>query len=489
LQNSLTDLVLGQTNPMYINGEFVSFDGGSFIQVFNPANGDVVGSVPKGGEDETRKAISAAQGAFAKWAGRTPADRATYLRRWAELIYEHASEIAQILTTEQGKPMSEAVEEAEGAAMFLEWYAEEGKRLYGETIPGSAPNKRILVIRQPVGVTALITPWNYPATMVARKAAPALAAGCTVVLKPASQTPLTAIALVRLAHEAGLPPGVINLVTGNAAQIGQEFMANPVVRKVSFTGSTLVGKQLIRASADHVKKLSLELGGNAPFIVFPDADLDAAVAASVGNKFENCGQMCNGINVIYVHEQVLEEFSAKFAQKVRQLRVGSGTEENVQLGPVIDTRALQNIDSLIAEAVSQGARVVEGGSRLTEEGYQNGSFYAPTVIVDVNSDMKLAQEEIFGPVAPILSFRDEEEVLAKVNSTPFGLAAYLFTKDVKRVFEVSEKLEFGMVAVNSASLSVPQAPFGGIKESGYGREGGHFGLEDFTNLKYISLTL
>ncbi|MHB1683881.1 MAG: NAD-dependent succinate-semialdehyde dehydrogenase [Bacilli bacterium] len=482
----LTDLE--ELNACYVDGSFLPPTGG-VIEVWNPATGQLVGRVPNGGVAETRAAVAAAHAAFPVWARMLPAERAVYLRRWAQLMLEHADDLARILVAEQGKPFAEAYEEAEGSALFTEWYAEEGKRAYGETVPPSATNKRILVIRQPVGVAALITPWNYPATMIARKAAPALAAGCAIVIKPSSQTPLTAVALVRLAHEAGFPPGVINLVTGRASEIGGEFMANAHVRKVSFTGSTEVGKQLLRASAEQVKRLSLELGGNAPFIVFPDADLDLAVAAAVGNKFENCGQMCNGVNVIYVHEEIMDAFTEKLTDRVNRLKVGQGHEPGVQLGPVIDMRSLDNIHALVTDAVERGARLLAGGHRLTDASYGAGSFYAPTVLAGVEADMKLANEEIFGPVAPLISFHDEDELLSRVNDSPYGLAAYVFTRDVRRVFEMSERLEVGMVAVNSASLSVPQAPFGGVKQSGSGREGGHFGLEEFMNIKYISITL
>ena len=483
---NLSNLV--DRNAHFIDGEWVTSTSGA-LDVINPANGEIVGRVPNGGAVQAGKAIEAAYRAQREWAAMTPAERAVYMHAWAARIRDNAVELARILTSEQGKPLSESLEEAEGAALFIEWYAEEGKRAYGETIPALARNKRILVLPQPVGVTALITPWNYPGTMVARKGAPALAAGCTVVLKPASQTPLTAVALVALAQEAGFPAGVINLVTGKSSEIGEEFMTNAKVRKVSFTGSTEVGKLLIRSSAEQVKRLSLELGGNAPFIVFPDADLDAAVAAAVGNKFENCGQMCNGINVIYVHKDVAQKFSRKVTQRVASLKVGSGLEEDVQLGPVIDHRAVAFVDELVQDAVQKGAKVEIGGGCLTETPYQKGSFYAPTVLTGVTTEMRIAQEEVFGPVAPIVTFSSEEEVLAMANATPFGLAAYVFTKDVRRVFEVSEQLEFGMVGVNSASLSVPQAPFGGIKQSGQGREGGHHGLEEFMEIKYISLTL
>lgn len=481
--------VLGSENRMWINGQWVDAFSGGFIDVTDPATGEVVGRVPKGGGEDAARAIDAAASAFPDWSRRTGAERADVLKRWAEAIRKHRKDLAWILTREQGKPLTESLEEADGAADFVEWYAEEAKRIYGETLPGSKSNQRILVIRQPVGVAALITPWNYPATMVTRKMAAALSAGCTVVLKPASQTPLTAVALMKLLQDAGLPPGVANLVTGDAGAIGREVMTNPRVRKVSFTGSTETGKALIRASADQVKRLSMELGGNAPLIVFPDADLDRAVEATIGNKFENAGQMCNGINVLYVHEEIVDRFSEQLVSRVKSLRVGRGTEPGVQMGPVIDERNLQKIESFVQDAVRKGARVLTGGCRLTDEPYRSGTFFSPTVIGGVTPAMRLVHEEVFGPVAPVVVFREEGEVLERVNDTPYGLAAYVFTRDVGRVFRMAESLEFGMVAVNGTSLSVPQAPFGGIKESGQGREGGRHGMEEFLHLKYISLNL
>jgi succinate-semialdehyde dehydrogenase/glutarate-semialdehyde dehydrogenase len=474
---------------MWIGGQWVDSVTGETVTVINPANGEVVGDVPKAGRKETAQAVDAAHQAFPAWSGLTAAERGAYLKKWAEEIRRNRESLARLLTMEQGKPLSEALEEVDAAADFSEWYGEEAKRVAGEALPGSKRDQRILVIRQPVGVAALITPWNYPATMVTRKMAAALAAGCTVVLKPASQTPLTAAFLMQLLEKTGLPTGVANLVTGNASEIGQALLDDPKVRKISFTGSTEVGKQLIEASARQVKRLSLELGGNAPLIVFSDADVDRAVAAAVGNKFENCGQMCNGINVIYVHEHLLDDFLQKLVERVGQLRVGFGWEPGTEIGPVIDESGIRKIDELVRDAVEKGAEILTGGRRLLEGPLARGTFYAPTVLAGVSFDMRITQEEIFGPVAPVVSFSDEEEIVKRVNDTPYGLAAYFFTKDIRRAFTVAEGLEFGMVAVNGTSLSVPQAPFGGIKESGQGREGGRYGMEEFLNIKYLSINL
>ncbi|MDN4592837.1 NAD-dependent succinate-semialdehyde dehydrogenase [Polycladomyces subterraneus] len=474
---------------MWIGGQWMDSETGETVTVFNPANGEVVGDVPKGGRKETAQAVDAAHQAFPDWSGLTAAERGGYLKKWAEEIRRNRESLAHLLTMEQGKPLSEALEEVDAAADFSEWYGEEAKRVAGEALPGSKRDQRILVIRQPVGVAALITPWNYPATMVTRKMAAALAAGCTMVLKPASQTPLTAAFLMQLLEKTGLPSGVANLVTGNAGEIGQALLDDPKVRKISFTGSTEVGKQLIEASARQVKRLSLELGGNAPLIVFSDADVDRAVAAAVGNKFENCGQMCNGINVIYVHERVLDDFLKKLVDRVRRLRVGFGWEPETEIGPVIDEAGIRKIDDLVRDAVEKGAEILTGGRRLLEGPLARGTFYAPTVLAGVSVDMRITQEEIFGPVAPVVSFSDEEEIVKRVNDTPYGLAAYFFTQDIRRAFTVAEGLEFGMVAVNGTSLSVPQAPFGGIKESGQGREGGRYGMEEFLNIKYLSINL
>ncbi len=459
------------------------------IDVWSPATGKRVGRVPKGGEKETKQAIAAAADAFPGWAKLPAKVRSGYLLDWADRLVKDAERLALLLCREQGKPLAEALDEIHGSADFIRWYAEEGKRAYGEIIPGSREQQRIMVLKQPVGVVGMITPWNYPAAMVARKAAPALAAGCTIVIKPARQTPQIAIALIHHLVDTGIPAGVVNVVTGSAAEIGDTLLSDHRVRKISFTGSTEVGKEIMRKAADQVKRLSLELGGNAPVIVFPDADLEKAAEAIVGNKFENCGQMCNGINVIYAHESILPALSEKITSLVRSLKVGVSTEEGVQIGPLIDAAALKRVDALVADAVERGAQLVTGGYKLEEDDLADGHFYAPTVLTGVTRDMSITQEEVFGPVAPIVSFQSEEEVLNWANDTPYGLAAYFFTRDVSRVYRVAEALQSGMVAINGTSLSVPQAPFGGIKESGTGREGGHHGLEEYLEVKYVTLTL
>ncbi|MBA4494586.1 NAD-dependent succinate-semialdehyde dehydrogenase [Paenactinomyces guangxiensis] len=477
----------GNFNRYWINGEKGTLN--QTIEVINPATGQVIGKVPCGGEELAHHAVEAAWKAFPDWAGRPAKERSVYLQAWADKILNHRTELAALLSVEQGKPIAEARGEIEGAAEFVAWYAEEAKRVYGEIIPASRPNQRISVLRQPVGVAALITPWNYPAAMVTRKAAPALAAGCTVVLKPAKETPLIAIALFDLLMETGLPGGAANLVTGEASKIGNAWMADERVRKISFTGSTEVGKKLMRRAAYHVKRVSLELGGNAPAIVFADADPDQAAAAIVDNKFENCGQMCNGINLIYAHQEIAQSLSEKIVERARQLKVGDGSEQGTQVGPLINESARKKVDSLVQDAIAKGAQVLLGGHALTDGVYQHGTFYAPTVLTGVDDGMNLTKEEVFGPVAPILSFANEDEVVKRCNQTRYGLAAYLFTRDLGRVHRVSEALEFGMIGVNGTSLSVPQAPFGGMKESGIGREGGHHGLEEFLELKYISMVL
>lgn len=474
-------------NCAWVNGESVTL--AEIVPVWNPASGEQVGEVPQGGEVLTRKAVDAAWEAFPGWSKRTGPERARYLNAWAERIDADREVLGELMSAEQGKPVQEAIGEIDVCTDFIRWYAEEGKRVYGEVLPVSRPDMRLTVMKQPVGVAALITPWNFPAAMVARKVAPALAAGCTVILKPARQTPLIAIALFHHLMETGLPRGVANLVTGSAAVIGQALLDDLRVRKLSFTGSTEVGKQLLRESADHVKRVSLELGGNAPAIVFPDADLEHAAEAIVSNKFENCGQVCNGINLIYVHEDVRTAMTEKLAQRVQQLVVGPGHTPDVQVGPLIDEVAVQRMETLVQDATEKGATVLVGGHRLKGGVFQRGTFYAPTVLDGVDSRMQMTQEEVFGPVAPVLTFRDENELLERCNSTPYGLAAYLFTRDVGRVSRISEALEFGMVGVNNTSLSFPQAPFGGIKQSGIGREGGHHGLAEFLNLKYVALNV
>jgi len=472
---------------LLIGGEPVTL--GQKIDVWNPATGKLAGQVPKGGAKETKLAIDAAARAFPQWAKLPAKVRSGYLKDWADRIERDAKRLAGLLTLEQGKPLSEAIDEIQGSVEFIRWFAEEGKRVYGEIIPGSREQQRIMVLKQPVGVVGMITPWNYPAAMVARKAAPALAAGCSVVIKPASQTPQIAIALIHHLVDTGIPAGVVNVVTGSASEIGETMLTDHRVRKISFTGSTEVGKEIMKKAAGQVKRLSLELGGNAPVIVFPDADLAKAGQAIVDNKFENCGQMCNGINVIYAHASIQPELTKRITSLVRSLQVGPGTEQGIQVGPLIDENALSRVERLVADAVERGAQVTTGGYRMGAEGLEQGHFYAPTVLTGVTREMAITHEEVFGPVAPIVSFQSEEEVLTWANDTPYGLAAYFFTTDVSRVYRVSEALQVGMVAINSTSLSVPQAPFGGIKESGTGREGGHHGLEEYLELKYISLTL
>ncbi|SMO57977.1 NAD-dependent succinate-semialdehyde dehydrogenase [Melghirimyces algeriensis] len=470
-------------NYCWIDGRKVEW--AESVEVTNPATGEEIGYIPNGGEELAIKAVDAAHQAFPAWSKQPGPERSRYLKEWARRIQAKSTELAQLLSQEQGKPVSEAEGELRVAAEFVEWYAEEAKRIYGEVIPPSRSNHRITVLRQPVGVAALITPWNYPAAMVTRKVAPALAAGCTVVMKPPKETPLIAVALFEELMATGLPDGVANLVTGKASAIGQAWLTDSRVRKLSFTGSTEVGKMLMRQAADQVKRLSLELGGNAPAIVFSDADLDKAADAIVDNKFENCGQMCNGINLIYAHREIADALTERITDRVRQLKVGEGSQPGMQVGPLINEEARHKVSSLIEDARKKGAEIRVGGEEL----FEKGSFYAPTVLSGVDDSMKLTQEEVFGPVAPILAFDKEEEVIARSNRTPYGLAAYLFTQDVSRIHRVSEALEFGMVGVNGTSLSFPQAPFGGIKESGMGREGGHHGLKEFLELKYIATVL
>jgi succinate-semialdehyde dehydrogenase/glutarate-semialdehyde dehydrogenase len=459
------------------------------FSVFNPATGKEIGNVPLDEGELTTQAIESAWAAFSTWSKRSAGERATYLHSWADRLIEHKRELAELLSMEQGKPMLEAKEEIEGAVEFIRWYAEEGKRIQGEVLTPLRANQRISVIRQPVGVAALITPWNYPAAMVTRKVAPALAAGCTVILKPAKETPLIAIALFEQLMATGIPAGVANLVTGEAAKIAQVLLNDHRVRKISFTGSTEVGKRLMSQAAAQVKRISLELGGNAPCIVFSDADIDLAAERIVLNKFENCGQMCNGINVVYVHETIASKLEERIIQLVKRMKVGKGSDPDVKIGPLINQRERQKVHELVLNAKQQGATLLLGGDMLEKDEFHQGAFYAPTIMNQVHQNMRCVQEEIFGPVLPILTFQTEEEVIKQVNQTSYGLAAYFFTKDHNRVHRVSEALEFGMIGVNGTSLSVPQAPFGGIKESGQGREGGTYGLEEYLELKYISTIL
>ncbi|KAB0681862.1 NADP-dependent succinate-semialdehyde dehydrogenase [Aureimonas leprariae] len=456
---------------------------GEGIAVTDPATGGVIGHVPKLGAAETRAAIAAAEVAQKGWAARTAKERGAILRRWYELMMANQDDLGRILTLEQGKPLAEAKGEIAYGASFIEWFAEEGRRVYGDIVPGHQPDKRILVMKQPIGVVAAITPWNFPNAMITRKAGPALASGCAMVLKPAAQTPFSAIALAVLAERAGLPKGLFSVVTGSAREIGAEMTANPVVRKLTFTGSTEVGAELYRQSAPTIKKLGLELGGNAPFIVFDDADLDAAVEGAIIAKFRNNGQTCVCANRLYVQEGVYEAFAEKLAGAVAKLKTGNGFQEGVTLGPLIDAAALAKVEEHVADATGKGARVVEGGKRHA----LGGTFFEATVIADVTAEMAMAREETFGPVAPLFRFRDEADVIRQANDTEFGLASYFYAKDLARVFRVAEALEYGMVGVNTGLISTAEAPFGGMKSSGLGREGSRYGIEEFTEIKYVCL--
>jgi len=479
--------VAAATFDMYIDGQWVGADSDRRFAVTNPATLEEVGTVPDAGRAETRRAIEAAARAFPAWSGLTAGERARFLGKFAARVQANVDALAELLTREQGKPLAEARGEVLGTVDIIQWYAEEAKRLYGETVPASVPHKRILVLRQPVGVVGVITPWNYPISIIARKIATALAAGCTVVAKPAEQTPLCGVALVRLIAEAGLPAGVVNLVTGNPVEIGLELLSNPLVRKITFTGSTEVGKLLMRGAADRVKKVSLELGGHAPFIIFRDADLKQAVADFLYNKFRNNGQMCSCANRLYVEEDVYDQVVQQVAEGARRLRVGNGLEPGVQVGPLIDEAGLAKVEAQVRDARQRGARVLTGGQRLADLG--PGSFYAPTVLTDVSADMAVCQEETFGPVIPVIPFRSEQEAVSLANASPYGLTAYFYTSNLSRAWRVAEQLECGVVGVNDSMPTVPQAPFGGFKESGIGREGGHHGLADFLEIKYVSIGL
>jgi succinate-semialdehyde dehydrogenase/glutarate-semialdehyde dehydrogenase len=467
----------------YVDGAWVNAASGATISVDNPATGEVIGTVPKFGGAETRTAIEAADRAFVEWRKKTAKERAAAVRRWFELMIASQEDLARLMTIEQGKPLVESRGEVVYAAAFLEWFAEEAKRVYGDTIPGHQADKRIVVIKQPIGVVACITPWNFPLAMITRKAGPAIASGCTVVVKPASQTPFSALALAELAGRAGIPSGVFNVVTGSAGDIGNELTANPLVKKLSFTGSTEVGKLLMRQCADTVKKVSLELGGNAPFIVFDDADLDAAVEGAMASKYRNTGQTCVCVNRIYVQDSVYDAFAGKLADAVKKLAPMSGLEPGATQGPLIDDKAVLKVEEHIQDAVSKGARIVVGGKRHA----LGGRFFEPTVLADVTPTALMAKEETFGPVAPLFRFRTEEEAIAHANDTEFGLAAYFYGRDVGRVWRVAEALESGMVGINTGLISTEVAPFGGVKESGLGREGSKYGIEEFLEIKYLCL--
>ena len=465
----------------YINGIWLNSDSGQSVAVTNPASGERLGGVPLMGGIETRRAIAAASAAFPAWARKTAKERALILRRWNDLMLLNADDLAILMTAEQGKPLLEAKGEISYAASFIEWFAEEAKRIYGDIIPGHQVDKRLLVLRQPVGVVAAITPWNFPSAMITRKAAPALAAGCTFVCKPAMQTPYSALAMAELGARAGIPPGVFNVITGSSTEIGGEMTSNPIVRKVTFTGSTAVGKKLMVQSASTLKKLSLELGGNAPFIVFDDADLDAAVQGALASKYRNTGQTCVCANRLLVQDGVYDAFAAKLIAAVRGLRVGDGLAGATDQGPLIDNNALLKVEEHIADAVSKGARVALGGKRHA----LGGTFYEPTILTGVTKDMAVAREETFGPVAPLFRFKTETEAVAMANDTEFGLASYFYTRDLARSWRVQEALEYGIVGVNTGIISTEVAPFGGIKESGFGREGSRYGILDYTELKYV----
>jgi succinate-semialdehyde dehydrogenase/glutarate-semialdehyde dehydrogenase len=466
---------------LYVAGKWTDADSRKSVDVLNPATRQKIASVPNAGASETRTAIEAAAKAQVEWARKTAKERAVIMRRWQDLMLENLDDLGAIMTAEQGKPLAEAKGEVAYAASFIEWFAEEGKRIYGDTIPGHQADKRLLVIRQPIGVVAAITPWNFPAAMITRKAAPALAAGCAFVCKPALQTPFSALALAELAERAGVPPGVFNIVTGDSVAIGGEMTSNPIVRKVTFTGSTPIGKKLMAQCSGTLKKVSLELGGNAPFIVFEDADLDAAVQGAIASKYRNTGQTCVCANRLLVQDSIYDAFTQKLAAAVAKLRVGDGLKGVTDQGPLIDEKALAKVEEHIADAKSKGARIAYGGKRHA----LGGTFYEPTILTGVTSDMLVAREETFGPVAPLFRFKTEDEAVRMANDTEFGLAAYFFTRDLSRSWRVGEALEYGIVGINTGLISTEVAPFGGVKESGMGREGSKYGIIDYTELKYL----
>ncbi len=467
----------------YVDGAWIDADGKATIKVNNPATNEILGTVPRMGTDETRRAIEAAERALPAWRAKTAKERAKVMRKWADLMLENQEDLAQLMTAEQGKPLAESKGEIVYAASFIEWFAEECKRIYGDTIPQHQADKRIVVIKQPVGVTASITPWNFPSAMITRKVGPALAAGCTMVAKPASQTPFSALALAELAERAGVPKGVFSVVTGSSSEIGKEMTSNPIVRKLSFTGSTEIGKLLMGQCAGTIKKISLELGGNAPFIVFDDADLDAAVEGAIASKYRNTGQTCVCANRLLVQDAVYEEFSAKLSQAVSGLRVGNGIEAGVTQGPLIDMKAVEKVEQHIEDALKKGARVVVGGKRHAK----GGTFFEPTILADVKPTMVVAREETFGPVAPLFRFKTEADAVAMANDTEFGLASYFYGRDIGRIWRVAEALEYGMVGINTGIISTEIAPFGGVKESGLGREGSKYGIEEYLEVKYLCM--
>ena len=478
----LSDPALLKTRA-YINGEWQDADSGETVPVTNPATGEVIAEVAKCSTAETRRAIEAAEAAFPEWRSRTAKERAACLRKWFNLMMEAQEDLALIMTTEQGKPLAESRGEIAYGANYIEWFAEEAKRVYGDTIPQPSNDKRIVCIKQPVGVVACITPWNFPNAMLTRKIAPALAIGCTVVCKPANATPLSAYAFVELAERAGIPPGVINMVTGETSAIGKELTSKPIVRKLTFTGSTPVGKQLMAECAQTVKRTSMELGGNAPFIVFDDADLDAAVAGAMVSKYRNAGQTCVCANRILVQAGCYDAFAEKLAAAVSGLKMGDGTEEGVNVGPLITEQAANDMEAFVEDAVSKGAKKVVGGSRSS----LGSHFFEPTILTNVTGEMRVFHEEIFGPIAPLFKFETEEEAIQMANDTEFGLACYFYSRDIGRVWRVAEALEYGIVGINEGIISNEMAPFGGVKESGQGREGSKYGLDDYTEIKYMCI--
>ena len=483
----ISSLKLKDTNlfheQAYINGHWVNADSSKTIEVNNPATGDILGTVPNMGGTETKKAIEAAQAALEGWRSTSAAERSRILRKWAALQTENIDDLCRILTAEQGKPLSQAKAEIGSGIGYVEWMAEEGRRVYGDIIPADNKSMRVLTYKQPVGVCVMVTPWNFPSSMITRKAAPALAAGCTVVLKPSEMTPFSALALAELAERAGIPKGVLNIVTGDAAPIGKEMTENPIVRKLSFTGSTAVGKMLMAQCAPTVKKISLELGGNAPFIVFDDADLELAVPAAIMSKFRNAGQTCVCANRLFVQEGIYDKFAEKFTAAVKAMKVGSGFEEGIDQGPMINMKGLEKVESHLQDATAKGAKLTTGGKRHA----LGGLFFEPTVVTGATPQMKFFHEETFGPLAPLFKFKTEEEVIKLANDTEYGLASFFFTKDTGRIWRVSEALEYGMVGVNSVSIVAPQAPFGGWKQSGTGTEGSKYGIEDYLEIKLVAV--
>jgi succinate-semialdehyde dehydrogenase/glutarate-semialdehyde dehydrogenase len=465
----------------YVDGRWADADSGAARTVTNPATGQAIGTVPVFLGAETKRAIAAADRAWPAWRGKTAKERSGILRKWYELLIANLDDLALILTTEQGKALSEAKGEVTIAAAYVEWFAEEARRIYGDVIPTISSDRRLVVVKEPVGVCAAITPWNFPSSMITRKVAPALAAGCTVVIKPAEATPFSALALAELAHRAGFPAGVLNVITGKASAIGAELCSNPTVRKLSFTGSTEVGRTLMQNVAPTIKKLSLELGGNAPFIVFDDADLDAAADGAIVSKFRNSGQTCVCANRLFVHAKVYDAFAAKLAERVRALKVGPGTEPGVAQGPLIDANAVAKVEEHIADATAQGAKIVTGGRRHA----LGGTFFEPTVLSGVTAQMKIFREETFGPVAPLIRFSSDAEVIELANRTEFGLASYFYSRDIGRIWRVAEALEYGMVGVNTGLITTEVAPFGGVKQSGLGREGSKYGIEEYVEVKYV----